>query len=172
LPVLAHHAPLDAERRPDINLSQLTTVRRVFVDAAGTEHIVLQAGYHTITLRNQGASVIDQPANLTFLIHGLSRVAVAPRLLRLARSMLDPASHAKLEQTGPAPWYPKLREALIAFDGSRAGASQREIAAVLHGPNSAEDAWRTGDFSLKQRVHRAIAKGRALSAGGYVALLR
>jgi hypothetical protein len=93
-------------------------------------------------------------------------------LLRLARSLLDPTLNAKLEHEGPAPWYRKLREILVALDGYQAGASQREIAAMLYGRPSAEAAWRNGDFSLKQRVHRTVAKGRALSAGGYVALLR
>ena len=133
---------------------------------------MLQAGFHTITLRSQGVSLIDAPVNLTFLIHGLAGVATAPRLLRLARSLLDPTLNAKLDQNGPAPWYRKLNEALVALDGYQAGASQREIAAILYGQNSAEAAWRSGDFSFKQRVHRAVDKGRALSAGGYVALLR
>jgi hypothetical protein len=172
LPVLARRASVDSEHRPDVDLGQLSTVRRILIDACGTEHIVLQAGFHTITLRSQGVSLIDAPANLTFLIHGLPAVAAAPRLLRLARSLLDPPLNAKLDHSGPAPWYRKLNEALVAFDGYQAGASQREIAAVLQGRDSAEAAWRTGDFSFKQRVHRAVAKGRALSAGGYVALLQ
>jgi len=170
--VLARRAPVDAGQRPDVDLSQLGTGRAILIDASGTEHIVLQAGFHTITLRSQGASVIDAPVNLTFLIHGLAGLTNASRLLRLARSLLDPSLHAKLEPTGPAPWHRKLREALVALDGYQAGASQRDIAAVLVGRDSAEEAWRKGDFSLKQRVHRAISKGRAISAGGYVALLR
>lgn len=133
---------------------------------------MLQAGFQTITLRNHGVSVTDAPVNLTFLIHGLPGIAAAPRLLRLARSLLDPTLDPKSENGGPAPWHRKLNEALVALDGYQAGASQREIAAVLFGRSSAEAAWRNGDFSFKQRVHRAVAKGRALSAGGYVALLR
>jgi hypothetical protein len=61
---------------------------------------------------------------------------------------------------------------LLALDGYQAGASKREIATVLFGHDVADQAWRKGDFSLKQQVHRAVAKGRALSDGGYLALLR
>jgi hypothetical protein len=172
MPVLAHRAPPDPQQRCDVDFSQLTTARRILIDPSGTEHIVLQSQRHTITLRSQGMSVIDAPVNLSFLIHGLSSIATAPRLLRLARSLLDPNSDAKLQQPGPAPWYPKLREALLALDGDLAGATQREIAAVLYGQHIADEAWRCGNFSLKQRVRRAIAKGRALSAGGYVDLLK
>jgi hypothetical protein len=73
--VLARRAPVDAERRPDVDLRQLGTVRGIPVDALGTEHIVLQAGFHTITLRSQGASMMDAPVNLTFLIDGLPGLA-------------------------------------------------------------------------------------------------
>jgi hypothetical protein len=125
-----------------------------------------------ITLRSQGVSVVDAPTNLTFLIQSMAAVATAPRLLRLARSLLDPTLNIKLEHISPAPWYRKLNEALVALDGYQAGASQREIAAVLYGRSSAEAAWHNGDFSFKQRVHRAVAKGRALAAGGHVVLLR
>lgn len=173
LPVLARRAPVDGEQRPDVDLDRLgTTVRGILIDASGTEHILLQAGFHTITLRSQGISVLETPVNLTFLIHDLAGLANAGRLLRLARSLLDPSLRAKLEPTSLAPWHDKLREALLALDAYQAGASQREIAALLFGRDRAEQAWRKGDSSLKQRVHRAVAKGRALSDGGYLALLQ
>jgi hypothetical protein len=172
LPVLAQRVPIDTERRPDVDLRRLGTVRGILIDASGTEHVVLQAGFHSITLRNQGVSMIDSPVNLTFLIDGLAGLANARQLLRLARSLLDPTQHAKLAPTAPAPWHRKLREARLALDGYQAGASKREIAAVLVGRDVAQQAWRKGDFSLKQQVHRAVAKGRALSDGGYLGLLR
>ena len=125
-----------------------------------------------MTLRCQGMSVVDAPVSLTFLVAGLEGLVHAPRLLRLARSLLDPEQHAKLQASGPAPWQRKLREALLALDGYRAGASQREIATVLFGRRLADEAWSKGDLSLKQRVHRAVDKGRALAAGNHVELLR
>jgi len=117
-------------------------------------------------------SVVDAPVNLTFLTQGLSGIVNASRLLTLARYLLDPGLHAKLVPTGPAPWYRKLHEALIALEGYEAGASQREIAVALFGRRLADEAWRKGDLSFKQRVHRAVDKGRALSDGAYVGLLR
>ena len=172
LPVLAQRASPDPTHSADVDLRQLCAVRRILIDGCGTEHIVLQAGFHAITLRSQGVSVLEAPVNLTFLVHGLPSLATAPRLLRLARSLLDPSLSPKLTDAGPAPWYRKLNEALLALDGYQAGASQREIAAVLYGRSSADAAWRNGDFSFKQRVHRAVAKGRGLAAGGHVVLLR
>lgn len=169
--MLARRAPVDAEWS-HVDLGRLPTVRGILIDASGTEHIVLRAGFHAITLRSQGVSVLDAPVNLSFLIHGLAGLANAPRLLRLARSLLDPTLHAKLEPEGAAPWHRKLLEALVALDGYQTGSSQREIAALLFGRNRAEQAWRKGDSSLKQQVHRAVAKGRALSDGGYLALLQ
>ena len=170
--MLARRAPIDTERRPDVDLGRLGTVSGILIDASGTEHIVLRAGFHTITLRNQGVSMIDAPVNLTFFTDGLPGLAIAPRLLRLARLLLDPAQRSKLEPTAPAPWHRKLREALVALEGYQAGAQQREIAAVLLGRDMADEAWRKGNYSIKQQVHRAVAKGRALSDGGYLGLLR
>jgi hypothetical protein len=170
--VLARRAPVDGERRPDLDLAHLATVRAVLIDASGTEHIVLRAGYRSVTLRSQGMSVVDAPVNLTFLIDGLVGLPGSARLLRLTRSLLDRTLHAKMECTGPAPWHRKLREALLALDAYQAGASQREIAVILFGRKMADQAWRKGDLSLKQRVHRAVAKGRVLSDGDYIALLR
>ena len=103
LPVLAQSASPDPKHPPDVDLRQLCTVRRILIDGCGTEHIVLQAGWHTITLRSQGVSMIDAPVNLTFLIHGLAGLANAQQLLCLARSLLDPTLHAKLFPQGPAP---------------------------------------------------------------------
>ena len=171
VPVLARRAPLDAGRRPDLDIGRLGTLRGILIDTFGTEHVVLRAGYHMITLRSQGMSVVDAPVNLTFLTHGLSGIVNASRLLRLARYLLDPALHAKLEPT-PAPWHRKLHEALVALDGYQAGVSQREIAIALFGRRLTDEAWRKGDLSFKQRVHRAIDKGRALSDGAYLDLLR
>jgi hypothetical protein len=75
------------------------------IDASGAEHIVLRAGYHTVTLRSQGMSVVDAPVNLSFLVDGLAGLPGSARLLRLTRSLLAPTLHAKLEGTGPAPWH-------------------------------------------------------------------
>lgn len=143
----------------------------MLVDALGTEHVVLQSGYEAVTLLSEGASVLEGPVAPTFLIRDLERIAATYKLLRLARSLLDPRIEGPIAAKGPAPWYSRLREALVALDGYHAGATQREIAAALYGRYIVEQAWRQGDFSWKQRVHRAIAKGKALSGGRYVTLL-
>ena len=173
LPVLARRASADPERRLDVDFRKLSTARRILIDAL--RHGSTSCSRRDFTqsrceARASASSTLSEPdVSHSRSVRCRHRAAIAARL---ARSLLDPPLNAKLDRSGPAPWYRKLNEALVALDGYQAGASQREIAAVLYGRARAEAAWRNGDFSFKQRVHRAVAKGRALSAGGYVALLR
>ncbi len=172
LPVLVRGAPADGKLRLNVDLSKLATLRGILIDPFGTEHIVLRAGYHTLTLRAHGMTVLEGPVNLTFLVEGIEGVADAARLLRLARTLLDPTQISKLNANRRAPWYRKLREALLALDLYQTGVSQREVAAVMFGKSRADEAWQKGDTSLKQQVHRAVSKGRALADGQYLTLLR
>jgi hypothetical protein len=64
----------------------------------------------------------------------------------------------------------RLRDALIALDGHRAGAKPREIAVVICGRERVERDW--PDRGLRLRVHRAVIRGEALCNGGYRELLQ
>lgn len=75
------------------------------------------------------------------------------------RVSLDPRSH-------------RLLMIMRALDGSLAGATQRDIAALLVGPERAEADWRHPGQHLRDQVRRAVGRGHALMNGGYLALLR
>ncbi|MDA5193690.1 DUF2285 domain-containing protein [Govanella unica] len=62
-------------------------------------------------------------------------------------------------------------DALMALDGWRAGLSQRQIAAAIHGAARVEREWRAPDQTMKNRVARAIKRGRVMADGGYRKLL-
>ena len=65
----------------------------------------------------------------------------------------------------------KLRAALVALDGWRANASQRQIAEVLFGHDVIAKDWQTGVHSYKSRTRRLIKKGRDLMERDYLTLL-
>ena len=64
------------------------------------------------------------------------------------------------------------RDALVALDGWLAGASQRQIAALIYGEERVDREWRAPDQTIKNRVARAIRRGRNLMEGDYRKLLK
>ena len=60
---------------------------------------------------------------------------------------------------------------LQALDGSLAGASQRDIAVALFGPEAVKRQWYS-DSELRAQVRHLIRKGRALMLGEYRRLLQ
>lgn len=76
------------------------------------------------------------------------------------------ASHGAADPRGQ-----RLAVILTALDGSLNELSQREIASMMIGARSDAD-WRHPGQHLRDRVRRAVKRGRALMNGGYLALLR
>lgn len=62
---------------------------------------------------------------------------------------------------------PRLNVVLRALDGSLAGASHREIAEVLIGERRVHAEWADPRDHLRDRIRRAVSRGRALMNGGY-----
>ena len=60
-------------------------------------------------------------------------------------------------------------DAVIALDGHAAGASYREIAAVIFGRDRVARDW--PDPSLKDPVRHSLSRGQAYANGGYRALI-
>jgi hypothetical protein len=59
----------------------------------------------------------------------------------------------------------RLRDALIALDGHRAGATLREIAIVIYGRERIERDW--PGKGLERRLRRDLQRGQALCNAGY-----
>ena len=161
-PVTVNHRGLD--------LRANANVRRVLQDVTGRQHIVLEAGCLSLVLRISGYQVFDGPFVFSVEIDHLDGAAHTSSMLRLLGHLGSPGSAVPREfrKTGRDHW--RLREALIALDADAAGASHREIAALLFGTDIARSDW--GTPWLKQRVMRTIARGCAYSAGRYRELLR
>jgi hypothetical protein len=144
----------------------LPGLEHILVDARGRQHVVLRTNGAAMQLTISGADITEGPVALTFLVRGLGAMpeacAAFADLRRILAARRQPASPCWTARTL------NLRNALIALDGRAAGASHRQIAVVLHGKKRVVDTWQVG---LKERVRRHLARGIALSAGGYRRLL-
>lgn len=134
-------------------------------DADG-EHIVLSDGWHHIRLDlAAGSLAMGAPVILHYHLRGLA--SAEAKVLPLRR-FLELARHGRFARS----LFPDDRLAarqilaLRVHDALVAGASQREIAAVLFGPADAPRA-----DSLRSRVRRLVREARRLAAGGYRSLL-
>jgi Uncharacterized conserved protein len=90
------------------------------------------------------------------------------------RQVADLLAHGHLRP----PFHPppgcarRLVLLLRALDGHLAGASHRRIAVALWGERRAAEEWSDPRRNLRDRVRRAVQRGRTLMAGGYRRFLR
>ncbi|WP_157926316.1 DNA -binding domain-containing protein [Sphingomonas koreensis] len=139
----------------------------------GREHAVLSDGYRRIRIDIEAGSLIaGHPVLLRYRLTGAIGRSTEDRLLPVRRL-------AGLFRTGrflPA-LFPverrveRLIEILRVHDALSAGASQRDIAVALFGPDRISSGWRTVSDSLRSRVRRLAREARRLAGGGYRALL-
>ncbi|HEX5958954.1 MAG TPA: DUF2285 domain-containing protein [Hyphomicrobiaceae bacterium] len=117
-----------------------------------------------------GANAIIAPVALSVVLRGHHDIGCTVKELTELKVMLS----AKPSKAGvPPPWTAetmRLRDALIALDGHRAGATLREIAIVIYGRERIDRDW-PGN-GLERRLRRDLQRGRALCSAGYRDLIR
>ncbi len=134
-----------------MGLSYPTNVLRT---GDGIEHVVIGDGRHRIRLELHGNSVTNGPVHLRYDLDGFSQAEPAVRTLR---------RFLALQRLGrfPETLFPVDRivarrvRALQAYDGQRAGASQREIASVVLGERLFRGSNDNFD-SIRKRVSRLL----------------
>ena len=143
----------------------------VTADRGGTEHAVLSDGWHHIRLDlDDGSLMTAEPIILTFRLRG---VADAMRKMLPLRRLLDLCRHHRFA----ASLFPRDRRLnrLIALlqvhDALVDGASQREIAVALFGPERVAREWSGRSDSLRSRTRRMVRDARDMAGGGYRVLL-
>ena len=111
------------------------------------------------------------PVRLKFSATGLANLEDHLKALgTLAHVVLGTSRVPPPDQPGETDRF-ELRNALIALDGERAGASRRDIATVIYGAARVDDEWPDRDAPLRHRIKRDLARGRRLRDGGYRQLL-
>jgi hypothetical protein len=156
------------KRSERIFLPSLPSLEHILIDATGRQHVVLRANQASLQLTIEGGDLTTRPVAITFLVTGFGAVAEARHQLDLLDRVLSPN---RAPSSVPR-WTTRtrnLRDALITFDGRRAGAGNKEIAIFIYG---AEDVAADWDAGLRQRMQRHYSRAEALAAGGYRAFLR
>jgi len=158
-----------SKRNERIFLPSLPSLEHVLIDATGRQHVVLRANQASIQLTIEGADLTTRPAAITLLVPGFDRIVEARNQLDLLDRVLSP-------NRAPSSVLPRwttrirnLRDALITFDGRRAGAGHKEIALLIYGAEEVAADW---DAGLRQRMQRHYSRGAALAADRYRDFLR
>jgi hypothetical protein len=137
----------------------------------GREHALLSDGYRHIRIDvEQGSLAAGRPVLLHHRLTGIAsaeaKLLPLRRLIMLCRTGRFAASlfpdDRRIEK-----WLTVLR----VHDALNAGASQRDIAVGLYGPERISGDWRAGSDSLRSRVRRLAGQARRMAAGGYRTLL-
>ena len=153
-----------------VNISKIPGLRKSVKISDGSCHFLYQYDDHFLQLHIQGS----QPSKS---VHLLTDVLVASDVLRPRLYTLEALNCLCHRREVPSrlrftvPNSDRLRFVLRALDGSLAGASYREIAVVLIGADRVQANWRDDNDHLKNRIRRAVQRGRILMNKGYLRLL-
>lgn len=151
-------------------LREIPGLRRSVQTPDGSHHFLYQDGNHFLQLCIRGSPRSNW-------VHLLAEAVVAPDSLRFHLRSVEVLNHlwhkGKFPDHFPSigPSSTRLRFVLRALDGRLAGASYREIAIVLIGADRVRAGWRDDNSHLKNRIRRAVLRGRILMRGGYRRLL-
>lgn len=151
----------------DLSIRSQAAAGHVVVGPTGCEHVLLRDAERALTLRLQGSRAHLGPVNITCLTRGIPDPDLAASTFRqLAALVISPSHRAHHSRTRLF-----MRDALIALDARHLGATYRETAATIYGPEAARAGWARSDTSMKERMRHALARGAALRDGAYRALL-
>lgn len=161
----AKAGPSEFAEDRDFALDQLSVRAHVHFDAAERQIVVLESDTYQITLIVEGLLVTLGSVQLLFSSAGIHRLERHIATLQVLTHVLHKSKLAgPLMRPGPIDAV-HYRNAIIAIDGELAGASRREIAAVIYGAEVAQE-WSNSD-RLKAMVKRDVRRGRRLLAGGW-----
>jgi hypothetical protein len=134
------------------------------------EHVLICDGPRSLRLDVIAGSLLSGPVRLGYCLSGFTgieaKVMTLRRLLALERLGRLPSALFRPERKARR-WGMVLQ----AYDGMRAGASQREIATILYGEERVRTDWEAG--YLRTRVQRLIRTAeKMIVGGGYRVLLQ
>ncbi|MEG3153645.1 DNA -binding domain-containing protein [Sphingomonas sp. RB1R13] len=162
--------PIAPDHSDAFRIDRLTIPTTTIVGTSGSEHLSISDGMKRIRLDVVSGTLLQGSVKLHYRLAGfenseaqmltLQRLLALHRLGRFSRR-LHPRE-PKAER-----WVMMLR----AHDLSTLGASQRDIAGVLFGPDVVGE-WRTRSDFLRLRVQRLLRDANGMIGGGYLDLLR
>ncbi|WP_240547399.1 DUF2285 domain-containing protein [Mesorhizobium tianshanense] len=165
LPVIAEQLSASSTTSP-FELAALPCHSTVLLAPDKSQNVLLGNAEHTLQLAVSGADILHSVC--------LRTEAIWPAMLSKHRlRALECLNALSLGQQLPARLFPpekrgpRLTFVLRALDGSLAGASHRELAETLIGQRRVRADWRDPRDHLRDRIRRAVSRGRELMNGGY-----
>jgi hypothetical protein len=135
------------------------------------EHLLISDGLQSIRLDVLAGTLAQGPAELRYLLAGISSVE---RPLLTLRRMLALARTGRFSRS-LHPQEPRARTWVLmlrACDALQSGADQRQIAEILLNRGASEPRWRSFAPSLRSRAQRLVRSARRMAAGSYRGLLQ
>lgn len=155
----------------DFNVRHLPLNAHLHIDALDRQHLILKTPTSHVVLLISGPLVSAGPVHIRFILDGLRNIDRDMTSLSVFAQLLGgTARRTMVDRPGPVEAI-KLRDALIALDGERAGATRRGIATVIYGTDRVAEEWGDPSGRLKAVIKRDVLRGRRLVAGGYLKLV-
>lgn len=168
--ISAQFAVEQGTEAPAISLSSFAGCRLAVAEPNGETFVLLKRGGIFAGLKSQTPAVLTQRFALTFQLHGFNDLSGQTDTLRDLQRMMNAASGASLRSVFADDR--RLRELIVALDGSLNGKSYRQIAIALLGEERVAEDWNTASRFLKDRMRRLVAKAHEMMNGGYRGLLQ
>jgi hypothetical protein len=152
-------------------LSDIPCRTRLLLGSDGQQHLLFRDAERALQLTVSGASLLE-PVHL--LTEALVGPHVRPARLAALQAFNQVCQHGRIPSSRLPDASHRRRSRLVlqALDGWLAGATQRQIATALFGAARVDADWGDPRGHLRDRVRRAIRRGRALMEGGYRSLLQ
>jgi len=151
----------------DLCIDQCPAADHVVIGPTADEYVLLRDADRALTLRLVGSRACVAPVSPTFLVRGIPDPhRVAARFSSLAGLVHSPQRTAVRSRERLF-----MRDALIALDARRIGATYRATAAVIYGAERARAAWSSSSTAIKERMRHSLARGEQFRDGAYRTLL-
>ncbi|MEQ1696749.1 MAG: DUF2285 domain-containing protein [Hyphomicrobiaceae bacterium] len=168
------HGAISARARVDVKspvreffLPRPPIRTHVHFDGFGRQIVTLESEICRATVIISGALVTLGPVDLQIGWIGLSDLAAnVCRLNALAHLLMAQRYYGPIRRPAAVDGR-HLRNAIIALDGERAGATRRQMATVIYGEKIVSDEWAAPSGRLKAMIKRDVVRGRRLSSGGW-----
>lgn len=150
------------------DLRRFTSLATIVVDLRDRERLLLCDGKSSLRIDIEEGTMLKGPVRFAYRLAGFETaaqpLATLERLLKLARSGVLPRPAVSIRNR-------RLILLLRAYDGLRAGASQRDIASVLLRREPLPERWRIEAPTLRSQAQRLVHRAKAMASGGFRELL-
>lgn len=141
------------------------------IECGDVQHLLLAEGLRSLRLDVRGMPLGEGPVSLRYLLHGVQSLGRSLESLHRFKFFLE-RGRFSMRLHPPEPRARRMILVLRAFDALNVGATQRDIAGMLHAEVLNRPGWRSDFPSARSRAQRLASIAREFAAGGFWQLLR